>query len=548
MKIFLAAVNSRFAHSNLALRYMRSSLTEAGHASTLVEFTVNQQLRDVVEEIYLHAPDVLVFSVYIWNGDFVRRLAVEMKILLPHVKIVAGGPELSAGVEQYAYDGSPFDYIITGAGESSIAYLADAAFGVNEKIISKPAPHLDELPFPYNSDDMTALRSRYVYYESSRNCPYRCSYCLSGGSFAKVEYRSLEKVFRELEFFAKHKAGTVKFVDRTFNADRERARALWKHILTLPGETTYHFEIHPEGIEQADLEILGKFPKGKIRLEIGIQTLNEETLAAVNRKMDCGRSLDTVRQLRSFGALNLHLDLIAGLPLDTMRSFQDSFNEVYRCRPDELQLGFLKVLPGTHIRREAAHYNMKYMNAPPYTVYSTDGFTYADILRLEKIENLIDNIKNRHTFDATIDAAVAFMGTPFAFYDKLAQQYAQQMIKTELSDWKKIAAVLIEFLKQNKISHEIIMDLLRWDWIRCGNGGYPELLLDGFIEKVKEDSILHLRMAFEDKNNAIPFDRKSIGKLIFFKSESGIIDDEICIPGKTLAVLKNGERVTYYGF
>ena len=365
MKIALVACNAKYIHSNLALYSLRAYAADFRKNIVLKEYTINQQKDDILRDLYQEAPDVVAVSCYIWNISFVKELAADLHKILPEVPIWAGGPEVSYDAEDFLRQNPAFCGVMAGEGEETFSELA--AFYVNgqgcrEKIKGivwrngddiihngwRETMDLSKIPFPYS--DLTDFQNRIIYYESSRGCPFSCSYCLSSVD-KKLRFRNVELVKEELQFFLDRKVPQVKFVDRTFNCRHAHAMEIWKYISEHDnGITNFHFEISADLLNEAELKCIEKMRPGLIQLEIGVQSTNPRTIRAINRTMDFGKLSTIVNRIHGFKNIHQHLDLIAGLPWEDYNSFRRSFNDVYALQPQQLQLGFLKVLKGSHMK------------------------------------------------------------------------------------------------------------------------------------------------------------------------------------------------------
>ena len=492
MKLLLTAINAKYIHSNLAVYSLRTSALAAPAFPlpveiALAEFTINHRTEDILREIYLRKPDVLLFSCYIWNIVYVRELAENCRKIMPEVPIWLGGPEVSYDAEAFLRENPAVDGILCGEGEETFCRLAEyygqlAEYGgqygrdagrygrhdcqrsgqrsgqrpgqgqagaarlkeipglvyreparireepgqpERERSIrvnpSAPLPDLDALPFPYS--DLADFENRIIYYESSRGCPFSCSYCLS--SIEKsVRFRKPKTVCRELQFFLDRRVPQVKFVDRTFNCRKSHAMAIWTYILEHDnGITNFHFEIEAELLCEEELELLSRMRPGLVQLEIGVQSANPKTLAAVRRRTDLDRLQETVLRIRRGRNIHQHLDLIAGLPFEDYESFGRSFDRVFAMEPEQLQLGFLKVLKGAAMYGDAARYGIVYKSQPPYEVLSTPWLSFSDLLRLKAIEEMVEIYYNSHQFGRTLERLVPAFPSPFAFFEELARYY-----------------------------------------------------------------------------------------------------------------------------
>ena len=419
MKIVLFALNGSYSHTNLAIRCLRSPLLRAGFSVEIVEKNLKDRRDEVLQALYLARADVYGFSCYIWNLTEMLALAEDLKSLLPNAKMVFGGPEVSFETERFS-ELAFIDHIVCGEGEEVFPDLCRAieVGEPSDRILhgERPPVMADE-GILYADGDYQA--GEMLYYESSRGCPYRCAYCLSSAEQG-VRAKSVEQTLADLQAFERLEKPikVIKFVDRTFNFDVARANAIWAALADDSYTKTYHFEICASLLNEESFAVLSRLPKGKIQLEIGLQSTNEQTLAEVSRHIDSGRVLAAAERICKMGNIHVHLDLIAGLPFETYERFGRSFNEAYFCC-DMLQLGFLKLLPGTELRRNAARYGMIYGAKPPYTVLATDHINRDELYRLAQIADLLDRYYSSGSFSRCLDVAVAFAPSPFAFYEGL---------------------------------------------------------------------------------------------------------------------------------
>lgn len=429
MKILLVAINAKYIHSNPAVHSLQSCAGEYKSCTEIAEFTINQPPAFILQEIYKRRPDVIAFSCYIWNRDVMDALIPDLHRLLPHVDIWAGGPEVSYDAAVTAAKWQ-LRGVMAGPGEAAFARLAAAyATGKSQELPavldgnSIPRLKLDDIPFWY--EDTEDYEHRIIYYESSRGCPFSCSYCLSSIDRA-MDFRQPERVCRELDFFLEKKVPQVKFVDRTFNCKKEHALPILRHILEHDnGVTNFHFEIAADLLDEDYFAILEKLRPGAIQLEIGVQSTCEKTIAEIHRKMNFDRVADVVRHISSWNNIHIHLDLIAGLPFEDLQRFQKSFNEVYALRPQQLQLGFLKVLKGSQMEIQAPAYDLVYTCRPPYEVLSTRWLSYEDICRLKQIEEMVEIYYNSGQFAHTLEFMHTYFENAFSLYESLAAWYEQ---------------------------------------------------------------------------------------------------------------------------
>lgn len=432
MKILLTAVNAKYIHTALGIRalsaYVKSPDIE------LAEFTVNERAEDVLSAVYERGADIVMFSCYIWNIGFILKLASSLKQIAPDTVIVFGGPEVSYDDMMYMEKYSFIDAVIRGEGEETLAEIAasgslDTA-GVTLRVGSAikrnqdraPVCDINKLPFPYSERELDRNREKLLYYEASRGCPFRCSYCLSS-TVHSVRMRDIETVERELALFAAHDARIVKLTDRTFNADRKRAAELLRFLSTLEGRTQYHFEVAADLIDDELIGILKAAPEGRFLLEIGVQSTNPKTLAAIDRKTELEKIYAAVRELR--GHAHMHLDLIAGLPYEDLGSFKKSFNDVMALRPDVLQLGFLKLLRGTKLRDDAERHGYRFTEYPPYEVLGNDYISYEELLKLKRIERVLESYYNSGAFENAMGYLLDAAETPYKLFEHIAEHFAE---------------------------------------------------------------------------------------------------------------------------
>ncbi|MCL2051785.1 MAG: B12-binding domain-containing radical SAM protein [Lachnospiraceae bacterium] len=449
MNFLLIAINAKYIHTNPALLSIRSYCSASGYEAQIAEFTINNPLSDIMADIYALKPDVMAFSCYIWNWQVVERLTVELPKILPSTPIWLGGPEVSYNSEKIMKANPAIKGIVIGEGEQTLKEIYAYYAGLQDETVKTELGHIkgiifrgqtneivknpprdllniDDLSFSYAYLAGEDIKNRIIYYESSRGCPFRCSYCLSAVD-KTVRYKDLRKVKSELQAILADGVKQVKFVDRTFNLNHENALAIWQFIRDNDnGVTNFHFEIAADLLTDAEIMLLNDFRPGLIQLEIGVQTTHQATLESINRKMDFDRVKKVIKALRQKQNIHLHLDLIAGLPNEDYETFANSFNDVYALGPHNLQLGFLKVLPGTPLRQEAAGLGIVYEDGPPYQVLFTKWLNYAEIRRLTRIEEMVDIFYNTNQFMNTIAVLEMAFESPFKMYEKLAAFFTEK--------------------------------------------------------------------------------------------------------------------------
>lgn len=421
MKALLVAVNAKYVHTNIAVRYLTAVCRNEGLDCEFCEFTINEPESGILEKLYMADADVYGFSCYIWNIGRVLELCRNLKQLRPECKIFLGGPEVSYDSEQILAENEYIDYVLYGESEGNIAKFLKQLPSKRCVVCGEKLNNMNELPFPYTDSDLESIvkGEKLVYYESSRGCPFCCAYCLSSIDEG-VRFLDVERVKKELKKFVDAGVMTVKFVDRTFNADKKRAFEIWKYCLELEGNTCFHFEIGADLISEEAISLLKEVPSNKFQFEIGVQTTNKQTISEISRTMNLEVLAENVKALRENTNVMLHLDLIAGLPHEGFESFRKSFNEVYAMNPHVLQLGFLKLLKGSALRKNTDVHEIRYNYYAPYDVFSTKWLSFEEIIKLKAVEDVLERYYNSGRFYDTLEKAIVFFETPFDFYYKLS--------------------------------------------------------------------------------------------------------------------------------
>ena len=483
MKILLAACNAKYIHSNLAVYNLKSCSGEYSSRVVIKEYTINQIRDDILKDIYLEQPDVICFSCYIWNISFVRELVPDLKKILPQVEFWAGGPEVSYDAVEFLKKNPAFFGVMVGEGEETFHELAGyyierkpenlkeirgVAFRDETKVQDivhtgwRELMDLSKVPFAYSN--LTEFKNRIIYYESSRGCPFSCSYCLSSID-KKLRFRDIELVKRELQFFIDNKVPQVKFVDRTFNCKHDHAMEIWRYITEHDnGITNFHFEISADLLRAEELALMKTMRPGLIQLEIGVQSTNPQTIKAIRRTMDFEKLKGIVEQIHSFGNIHQHLDLIAGLPYEGYDSFHKSFCDVYALRPEQFQLGFLKVLKGSHMMEMTGEYQILYKDREPYEVLSTAWLTYGEILRLKMVESMVEVYYNSGQFKNTLVFLEQYFDDPFRMYEALGRFYEKKGYSEISHSRMRRYEILMEFAGERKeIPAEALSDVMLLD-------------------------------------------------------------------------------------
>lgn len=480
MKILLAACNAKYIHSNLAVYDLQAYASDYADHIVLKEYTINQQKDDIMRDIYLEHPDVVCVSCYIWNLSFVKELMADLIKILPGADFWAGGPEVSYDAEKFLTENSEFKGVMVGEGEETFKELAGYYVEKNpqnlkdmtgicyrdgDQIIHNGWRHimdLSSIPFIYK--DLSEFKNRIIYYESSRGCPFSCSYCLSSID-KKLRFRDTETVKKELQFFIDNKVPQVKFVDRTFNCKHDHAMAIWKYINEHDnGVTNFHFEISADLLREEELQEMSTMRPGLIQLEIGVQSTNPDTIKAIHRTMDFEKLKGIVDRIHSFGNIHQHLDLIAGLPYEDYDSFRNSFNDVYALKPQQLQLGFLKVLKGSHMMEMCREYGIVYKTQEPYEVLSTKWLDYDHVLKLKTVENMVEVYYNSGQFQNTLEYLEKFFPDAFSIYERLGSFYMEKGYGDVSHTRMRRYEILLEFLEDvPEISMDQVKDQMVYD-------------------------------------------------------------------------------------
>ncbi len=456
MKTLMVAINAKYVHTNIAVRYITRCAKRQGLDADFCEFTINEPQNSVLGKLYSADCDIYGFSCYIWNIGYVLKLCRNLKKLLPDRKIFLGGPEVSFDAEKLLSENEFIDCIVCGEGERAVPELIRNFPEERKAVYGEKTEDLSKLPFPYTEADLkaTIAGEKLVYYETSRGCPFNCSYCLSSVDTG-VRFLPLDRVRTEIKRFSDSGAMTVKFVDRTFNADKRRALEIWKYCIELDTKTCFHFEIGADLIDAETIELLKKAPEGRFQFEIGIQSTNEKTVLEICRVTNLERLAQNIKSLRLLTKVHLHVDLIAGLPFEDFKSFEKSFNNAYNMLPNVIQLGFLKFLKGSPMRDKSALYGAVFDSFAPYEVFSTNWIEYSEILRLKSVEDVLERYFNSGRFKRTLESAVLKFETPFDFYHRLALFWENKGLVGQGVKRISLYGLLYEFLKAEMSEDEL---------------------------------------------------------------------------------------------
>lgn len=486
-KIVLVGINSQYIHTNLAIRYLREYVKKYSDKKIeIYESNINNQLLNIIRDIYELNPSILIMSTYIWNKEFVFKIVREIRKILPETKIVLGGPEVTYNPKDTLEENETVDYLLVGEGERVILNFLEKPLEETKGVYYRengeikyngdmtPIENLDEIPFPYLDEELQE-QNKILYYESSRGCPFSCSYCLSSID-AGVRYFSLERVKNDLKRFLDNGIELIKFVDRTFNLRKDRYLGIWEFLLENYKEgTTFHFEINANIFDEEVIEFLKKVPKDYFQFEIGVQSINEKTMENINRRNLLGRLAHNVKEITK--NIHLHLDLIAGLPYDTYDEFKKSFDYVHELKPEMIQLGFLKILKGTKISREIEKYDYKYVAFPPYEVLSNEFISYKELCKLKNFEKALDYYYNSEKFKNSVEFLLKEnYNSPFDFYESIADFYEKKGYIDIGHKEINIFNYLVEFYKEKNLkNYELFIEYLKYDYLLIRKPGvYPE--------------------------------------------------------------------------
>ncbi len=510
MKTILASLNSKYVHSNLAIRYIKAFSTN--YKIDLFEATINENIMDIAFKIFNKKPDIVGFSCYIWNIEHTLKVCSTLKKLDKNIKIILGGPEVTYDPYQYIQKYDYIDYVLAGEGEISFSLLLKHIDGKidigtiegvyyreggspkgREPVVIEP---LDILEFPYK--DINDLPDKIVYYEASRGCPFGCKYCLSS-VLRGVRFFSIERVKSNLEFFIENNVPLVKFVDRTFNANKKFAMEIWKFLIDNKKNTVFHFEIAADILDDEVIELLNTAPKGLFQFEIGVQSTNVDVLKNINRVMNFEKVKNNVQKILKGDNIHCHLDLIAGLPGQDIKCFKNSFNDCMEIMPDVLQLGFLKILKGSPMEREAKKYNMKWCDYAPYQILSTSTMPASDIIQLIEIEKVFEDFYNSHIFERTMYYVLENLCDKFTFFFELKEYLKDREYFSRNLNLRDKFKILNEFLSE-EYNEDVIRDILMLDYLtNTKKPNLPEFLSDKNEKSLRDkihDSENYLEKAF----------------------------------------------------
>jgi anaerobic magnesium-protoporphyrin IX monomethyl ester cyclase len=506
MKLVLTALNAKYVHTNLAVRYLKEYSKNLEYQCLIKEFSINDQLENILEATMEEKPDVIAFSCYIWNIEMVIKLSTLIKKVNKNIEILYGGPEVS-------YDGKEFlqgvdgDYLIEGEGEEpfrqfvlyklnrgSIEEIPGLLYKDGQGNIKGKSNFdlldMNRLPFPYR--DELEFKNKIIYYEASRGCPFNCKYCLSS-TIRGVRFRELDLVKEELTLLMERGVALVKFVDRTFNANRDYARKLWQYLKEVDSSTCFHFEISADLLTDEDIELLSSVPKGRFQFEIGVQSTNEQVVRNIARTMNLEKLGHRVKELCLANNIHLHLDLIAGLPGESFESFKESFNRVYSFGPHVIQLGFLKLLKGSKMKEEEEQWGMVYSPYPPYEIIRNNDISYEELLILKKVETIVDKYYNSGNFNNILSYLMANFNSAFDFFLSLAKFFQKKGYFNRSISGVEYYRIFIEFYKET-IGDDltVLKDIIKYDYFTINKKSWLPDFLDKNASKEEEKVIKEL--------------------------------------------------------
>ncbi|MDQ0148507.1 B12-binding domain-containing radical SAM protein [Eubacterium multiforme] len=552
MKILLTAINSKFIHSNLAVRYLKAFTKDMPFECKIREFSINDREERILEEIIKEKPDVVAFSTYIWNVEMVERISNLIKKVDSKIEILYGGPEVS-------YDSivclkeTVGDYVIEGEGEKTFREFVEFKLGKREiddirGLVykkdgevkfngSRPLMNMDDLVFPYEEGEN--LDNKIVYYEASRGCPFNCKYCLSS-TIHGVRFHKSERVIKELKYFIDKKVRLVKFVDRTFNCNHKFSMEIWKFLIECDTDTQFHFEISADILKNEEIELLRNAPEGRFQFEVGVQTTNDEVLSNINRFVNFSDIKEKVEELLSIRNIKQHLDLIAGLPGEDYDSFKRSFNAVHLIRPEEIQLGFLKLLKGSSMREESEKYDMKYSPYPPYEILSTNKISYLELIDLKKVEHMVDKYYNSQKFNNILNFFYPKFKEPFELFHELSVFYDNKGYFDRSIGNNEYYKIFLDFNKEilngdNKILREVI----RYDYLLHNKRrGIPEYIKSDISKEEEREIKEALRETYSFREYTI--EKFNIDIITFIEKNEILICDKY-------ALLNNDKKFIFLG-
>lgn len=500
MKVLCTAINSKYIHSNLAVRYLKSYTKELPYNCKIREFTINEREELLLKEIINEKPDVVAFSVYIWNVEIIEKLARLIKNVDENIEVLYGGPEVSYDSKSFLLE-NPGEYLIEGEGEETFRELILYKLGKaniedikglyykkDNKVIQnpkRPLMNMDKIVFPYEENE--DLDNKIVYMESSRGCPFNCIYCLSSTTHG-VRFHNIDRTLKELQYFIDNKVKLVKFVDRTFNCNHNFAMSIWKFLIEADTETKFHFEISADLLKREELELLKTAPNDRFQFEVGVQTTNNEVLDNINRFVNFSDIKEKVVELLALRNIKQHLDIIVGLPGEDYDSIKKSFNDVHSISPEEIQIGFLKLLKGSEMREKSDIYGMKYSPYPPYEILRNDKLSYFEIQKLKRVEGVVDKYYNSQKFNGILEFFYKKYKKPFDFFYELGDFFEKKGYFNRNIGNSEYYKVFLDFnMEILKGGEDYLIDIIKYDYLLFNKKrGLPKFLWGEEPKKIEE--------------------------------------------------------------
>nr|WP_243425610.1 B12-binding domain-containing radical SAM protein [Clostridium paridis] len=489
----------------MAVRYLKTFTEDLNYQGIIREFSINDKIERILEEIIKEKPDVVAFSTYIWNLEYVERLTELIKRVDRNIEILFGGPEVTYDSKLFLEEHNG-NYVISGEGEKTyrdfvlfklgekdIKDIKGLYYKENEKVFfngERPLMDMSEIVFPYKENDNT-IHDKIVYYEASRGCPFSCKYCLSS-TIHGVRFLPADRVKKELQFFMDNKVKLVKFVDRTFNCNHKFSMDIWSFLINSDTNTRFHFEISADILTEEELKLLSTAPKGRFQFEVGVQTTDNKVLNNINRFVNFNEIKEKVEEMMKLKNIHQHLDLIAGLPDEDYETFKKSFNDVYEIRPEKVQLGFLKLLKGSLMRDESEKWGMEYSPYPPYEILRTSVLSYDEVIKLKKVEEMVDKYYNSEKFYNILNFFVNMFETPFDFYYELGMFFEEKGYFNRNIGNVEYYKVFVDFYTE-KLNGEHLSELkeiIKFDYLSFNKKKWLPDFLNRTITKEEEKNIM----------------------------------------------------------
>lgn len=492
MKNLLVSMNSKYIHGSLGVWYLKAAAKAHNIEVELLNCTINDSMDRVLARIYKEKPDVLAFSCYIWNIEQILWLCSNIKKILPNTFIILGGPEVSFDTSEIIVKNPSVNCIIKGEGEEVFTRVLKALVNnesledipslcirkgeaISESQVFSIIHDLNSLPSPYTEEMLRENSGRIIYFEASRGCPFNCAYCLSS-TFEGVRHFNLKRIQEELKKIVQSGTKQIKFVDRTFNANKKRAAEIIEFVIDTFGhlrDVNFHFEVAADLFDDTMFDIVKEIPEGLIQFEVGVQSTNPEVLNSVQRKTDVKKVLENINKLKAYGNVHVHADLIAGLPGENLQSFEESFNDLFKCEPHQLQLGFLKLLHGCGIRKEYKKYSYVYKSTPPYEVLCSSVLSFEDIQELKIVEEMVDRLNNSNFYSRSLKYLIHEYGkTAYSLFRDFGQWYEGRGLFERGISSKELYSLLLEFGKNlSGVDSQLLTQLLIFDFLSSNNTG-----------------------------------------------------------------------------